>query len=125
MLAGKRHRVARLGIATRARRPEMKRETAEPADLDPLAMRERAAHHFQERLHRHVDVIRLQVALTLGEDLDQFGLGHGCCVGPRRSFKNGPACAGPLVLHFLRIAYSALLLSCSRSSAPSLVVPLD
>src|SRR5690606_16199985 len=41
VLAGQRNGFARLGIASGARRPEMQREAAEAADLDPFAVGER------------------------------------------------------------------------------------
>ena len=37
---------------------------------------ERATHHFQQRFHRKVDVVGLQVHLPLREDFDQFRFRH-------------------------------------------------
>src|SRR5690606_6187120 len=65
-----------LRVAADARRTVMQREAAEPADLDPLARRQRTGHHFQQRLDGEVHVLGLQVRLAACQDLDQFGLGH-------------------------------------------------
>src|SRR5690606_7073734 len=76
VLARQRHRVAGLGVAARARGPEVQRKTAETAGLDAVAAGERGRHHLQQRFDREVDVVGLQVRLALGEDLDQFRFGH-------------------------------------------------
>src|SRR5207342_702364 len=89
VLARQRDGIARLGIAAKPRRPVMQREAAEAADFDALAPGQRGAHHFEQGLHREIDVVRLQVALARGKDLDQFGLGHaGRLVGRLRDVHN-------------------------------------
>src|SRR3546814_6628405 len=77
VLAGQRDRLAGLWVAPQARRPVMQRETAETADFDPLAVGQCPTHHLQQRLHREIHVLALQVGLTLGKYLDEFCLGHG------------------------------------------------
>ena len=52
------------GIAAQARRAVMQRKAAEAADLDALAVGQRTAHHFEQRLDRQVDVVGLQVGLA-------------------------------------------------------------
>src|SRR5262249_53733989 len=47
VLAGERDRLARLRIASLARRPEVQREATKPPDLDALSLGERIAHDFQ------------------------------------------------------------------------------
>lgn len=78
MFAGQRDRIAGLGIAPDACCSEVERETPETTDLDALTMTERLAHHLQQRLHCQVNIIGLQLQLPLGEDVDEFGLGHPC-----------------------------------------------
>src|SRR3546814_657787 len=94
VLARQRNRVAGLGIAAGTGRPVMQGKTAETADLDAIAVGQRPAHHFQQRLHGHVDILGLQVALALGEDFDQFRFGHGHGHRGGRQI-GGPAEAGP------------------------------
>ena len=72
VLAGERDRLAGLRIAALARRTEMQREAAEAADLDALAAGERVAHDLEHLLDRELDVLRGQVLLLGGDDLDQF-----------------------------------------------------
>src|ERR1700728_1259668 len=76
VLTGERDRLAGLGIASLARRTEVQRETTEAADLDALALRERIAHDLEDLLQRQFDVLRRQVLLLRGDDLDQFRLRH-------------------------------------------------
>src|SRR5687768_6040065 len=76
MLARQRNRITRLRVAAQPRWAVVQREAAEAADLDTLTRRERRTHHFQQRLHREIDVVGLQVTLTARQYLDQFGLGH-------------------------------------------------
>src|SRR5690606_6238378 len=144
VLARQCDRFTGLGIAPQAGRTVVQREAAETADLDAFAVGQCAAHHLKQRLDRKIHVLGLQVGLALGKDFDQFGLGHGWkgtrlerlrAVRPQRGCsglpqRNGPAGAGPFPVTAMRHAsrsgtdYSDLLLSCSRSRAPSLVVPL-
>src|SRR6266480_1141080 len=76
VLARERDRLAGLGVAPLARRPEVQRETAEAADFDALPLRERIAHDLQNLLQRELDVLRRQMLLLGGNDLDEFRLGH-------------------------------------------------
>src|SRR5512134_678452 len=76
VLACKRDRLAGLRITTLSRRPEMQAEAAETADLDALALGERIAHDLQYLLHRQLDVLRRQVALLRGDELDELRLRH-------------------------------------------------
>ena len=132
VLAGQGHGIAGLRIAAEARRAEMQGETAETADLDALALGQGIAHHFQQRLDRQVDVVGLQVGLAAGEHLDQFGLGHvaassrtaGGELGNRRCLTSLWPAESRAATLVTATAYSPLF-SCSRSRAPSLVVPLE
>src|SRR5690606_25395497 len=121
MLARQRDGFAGLGIAAGARRAVVQRKTAKAPDLDALAVGQGASHHLQQRLHRKIDVVGLQVPLALGEDFDEFGLGHGALAGVGQPMA---AWFDPGRRRILRY-YSDLPPSCSRSSAPSLVVPLE
>src|SRR3546814_10138794 len=56
VLARQRNRVAGLGIAAGTGRPVMQGKTAETADLDAIAVGQRPAPHFQQRLLGHVDI---------------------------------------------------------------------
>ena len=107
VLAGERDGLAGLGIAPLARRAEMQAEAAEAADLDALTLGQRVAHDFEDLLDRQFDVLRRQMALLRGDELDELGLRHAAlavhskapriflvriCVGtPRRR----DAAAGP------------------------------
>src|SRR5688572_25307829 len=107
VLARERDRITGLGIAPEARRTVVQREAAEAADFDALATRQRRAHHLEQGLHREIDVVRLQVALARGEDLDQFGLGHAGSSVAGLGFEacGGPGCPGPPTLTaVLRVA---------------------
>src|SRR3546814_12694891 len=59
VLARQRNRVAGLGIAAGTGRPVMLGNTADTADLDAIAVGQRPAHHFQQRLHGHVDILEI------------------------------------------------------------------
>src|SRR5690606_7266968 len=63
MLAWQRDRLTRLRVATHARRAVMQGKTAEATDLDTLTRGQRPAHHFQQCLHRQIDIVRLQMRL--------------------------------------------------------------
>ena len=76
VLAGKRDGFAGLRIAALARRAEMQAEAAEAADLDALTLGQRVAHDFEDLLDREFDVLRRQMLLLGGDDLDEFGLRH-------------------------------------------------
>src|SRR5204862_5076832 len=76
VLARERHRLAGLGVASLAWRPEMQREAAEAADLDALPLRQRIAHDLQNLLQRELHILRRQVLLLGGDHLDELRLGH-------------------------------------------------
>src|ERR1700736_2226265 len=76
VLARERHRLAGLGVASLARRAGMEGEAAEAADLDALSLGERIAHDLQNLLQRELNILRRQMLLLGGDDLDEFGLGH-------------------------------------------------
>src|SRR4051812_13669323 len=97
VLAGQCDRIAGLGIPAGPRWAEMQGKTTEAADLDALAMGQCATHHLEQRLDREVDVLALQVTLSLGEDLDQFGLCHGR-MAVRWASTNGPAMSRAVVV---------------------------
>src|SRR6185437_6181200 len=67
VLAGQRHGRAGLRIAARARRTVMQRETAEAADLDAVAGRQRATHLLDDVAHREFDIGERQMLLALRE----------------------------------------------------------
>src|SRR5207237_9153240 len=103
VLARKRHRLAGLGVASLAWRPEMQREAAEAADLDAIPLRERIAHDLQNLLQRQLHVLRRQVLLLGGNDLDEFRLGHALSAlrnrcapsaGPRGWYRSAPLPSG-------------------------------
>src|SRR4029077_5759136 len=77
VLARQRDGLARLGGAAQSGRAVVKREAAEPANLDSLAARERLAHELQNVLDRQLDVFGGQVFLTAGDRFDQLRLCHG------------------------------------------------
>src|SRR6202521_1476709 len=76
VLTRERDRLAGLGVAPLAGRTEVQRETAEAADLDALPLRERIAHDLQNLLQRELDILRRQMLLLGGNDLDEFRFGH-------------------------------------------------
>src|SRR5690554_6436415 len=82
VLARQRHGLSGLRIAAGTRRTVVQREAAETADFDAVAIGERAPHHLQQRFHREVDIVGLQVPLALGEDFDELGLGHVALLAP-------------------------------------------
>lgn len=73
---GQRDGFAGARIAPGARWPVMQGETSETANLDALAGRQRAPHHLQERAHRQIDIVGLQVRLAARQQFDEFGFGH-------------------------------------------------
>src|SRR6267378_3623060 len=102
-LARERDRLAGLGVAPLAGRTEMQRETAEAADLDALPLRERIAHDLQDLLECELDILRRQMLLLGGNDLDEFRLGHALSAlrnrcapsaGPRGSCPKAPPPSG-------------------------------
>src|SRR5690606_34968354 len=82
VLSRKGHGGPGLRVAAGTRRPVVERKAAETADFNPLTLGQRSAHDLQPRLHRQVAVVRLQVGLAAGQDLDQFRLGHGPLAPP-------------------------------------------
>src|SRR6476661_7971524 len=85
VLSRERDGIAGLRVAPQAGRTVVQREAAETADFDAFATTERPAHHLEQGLDREIDVVRLQVGLARGEDLDQFGLGHAVRLVGRRN----------------------------------------
>src|SRR3970040_1455077 len=76
MLAGPRHVLAGLRISTHSRRAKMQRKTADPADLDSFAARERFAHELENVLDRELDVFGGKVLLIARDRFDQLGFCH-------------------------------------------------
>src|ERR1700741_3072699 len=76
VLARERDRLPGLGVASLARWPEVQREAAEATNLDALTLRERIAHDLENLLERELDVLRRQMLLLGGDDLDEFRLRH-------------------------------------------------
>ena len=54
----------------------MQAEAAEAPDLDALPLGERVAHDLEDLLDREFHVLRRQVTLLGGDELDELGLGH-------------------------------------------------
>src|SRR5262245_26343580 len=82
VLPGQRDRFAGLRIASLARRAEVQREAAEPADFDATTLRECVAHDLENLLHRQLDVFGGKMLLLGCNELDEFRFGHArarCC----------------------------------------------
>src|SRR5690348_3680034 len=76
VLLGHLHLLARLRIASGARRPVVQAEAAEPADLDALALREALGHRVEDHLHRQFGILGNQLRKLRREAVDQLRFGH-------------------------------------------------
>src|SRR5690606_14492650 len=118
--------LAGLGIATDPRRPVGKREAAEAADLDAMAVGQCPGHRIENGAHRELGVLRDQLRIALGEPGDQFRLRHGRgrVRGPLPSLRRSFHVHAPEPCPQSPQLSSPLLSSLARSSAPRLVVPV-
>lgn len=58
----------------------MEGEAAESTDLDTIAGRQRLAHLFKHTFDGKLYIAVREVALFLGDDIDQFGLCHSSLI---------------------------------------------
>src|SRR5687767_943441 len=68
MLGWQSDRITRFGVTSQARWTIVQRKTTESTDFDAIALRQRSAHHLQQRLDGEIDVFGLQVRLAAGQD---------------------------------------------------------
>ena len=63
-------------IAAGARRAMFHRESAETAQFDPIAARQRSHDLIENRVHDVLDIPLVEVRVVLGNTLNEFGFDH-------------------------------------------------
>src|SRR6185369_7437560 len=71
-----RHMGAGAWIAPRARRAMLDRESAETAQLDTVAARQRSDDLIEDRVHNVLHIPLVEVRVVLGDALNKFGFDH-------------------------------------------------
>src|SRR5208282_3076631 len=69
-------------VATHARAAPLDRESAEAAQLDPVAARQGRRDLVEDGGNDAFDVALVKVRIALGQMLDQLGFGHGAAFAP-------------------------------------------
>ncbi|KAG1255739.1 hypothetical protein G6F65_016609 [Rhizopus arrhizus] len=121
MLARQGNRFAGLRVATQARRTIVQREAAKTTDFDAIPGGQRTAHHFQQRLHRQIDIIGLQVRLAARKDFDQFGFGHHRLTS--RASQPETARANPRAVQETTYSVRPITRTCCRSAVHAAARP--